>query len=158
MTAAIHPEYIPFILNIFMWLTPLFLILIISLYIMWCLHILMKNKPKKNLRPKRALTNDTLKGEKRLSMFQKFMEKMAKFKLSAQMKFSIIIFSYWFQWTPPCIVSITNSICNNCIDGTATSSIYWLTFSVCVVDPLVVLLLNTNVSLGCFSKKKNSKK
>lgn len=149
--ADIQPEYFGSIMNIIMWFTPLFSILFVSLYIMWCLHIIMKKKPTKSHSTSEMNSELT----ESLSFWRKTLKRILAIRVSAQTKFSIIIFSYWFQWVPPCILTIWNPLCNHCIQGPVADAIYWLTFTVCAVDPLVVLLLNPNVTMFCFREKKS---
>lgn len=139
-----------------MWFTPLFSIIVVSVYIMWCLHVILQNK-KKNQGPAKKVAKKSLSTlESELDWKKRLLSKIKKFKISAQTKFTIIILSYWLQWIAPCLLTIANPMCNHCINGPVADAIYWLTFTVCAVDPLVVLILNPNVTISCFRKKKNN--
>ena len=138
--ADFNPPWISSILNFIMWFVPLIVILYLSLHVMWCLRQIMKNKKQtKGGGHKKTTDNESQ------TLIQKLITLIFKSRLSAQTKFSIIIFSYWFQWIPPCILTIINPICDHCIQGAFAKTIYWLTFSSCAITPIVVLLLNPNV-------------
>lgn len=76
----------------------------------------------------------------------KFANFVQMFRLGPQVKFQIIIISYWIQWLPSFTINLFNPFCQ-CIPVDISEGIYWLTFSVSMTDPLVVLLLNPNVAL-----------
>lgn len=66
------------------------------------------------------------------------------FSLAPQSRFQIIIFSYCLQWFPSCIIALIDPVCA-CIPANLIANIYWLTFTVCLTDPLVILLFYSNV-------------
>lgn len=72
--------------------------------------------------------------------------------LGPQVRFQIIIISYWIQWLPSFLFDLFNPFCE-CVPANVSSGIYWLTFTVSMTDPLFALLLNPNVIL----KKSNSR-
>ncbi len=60
-------------------------------------------------------------------------------------KFIVIISIYWMQWAPPCFLTVFSPIISYKIPESMTKVIYWLTFTVCLSDPIVVLLVNSNI-------------
>jgi hypothetical protein len=81
-------------------------------------------------------------------------KKWAKYRLPAEKKFLIIMGSYWFQWFPPCIMVLISPFVY--IPASTYTGIYWLTYTVCVTDPICVLLLNPNIRLPRFNPFKRS--
>ena len=67
------------------------------------------------------------------------------FHLGPQIRFQIIIISYCLQWFPSCLIAIIDPLCNGCVESNVSGAIYWLTYTVCITDPLVILIFNTNV-------------
>lgn len=65
------------------------------------------------------------------------------FMLGPQARFQIIIISYCVQWFPSCIIALVDPFCG-CIPQELIASVYWLTFTVCLTDPLVILSLYSN--------------
>ena len=52
------------------------------------------------------------------------------FYFKPQTVFLIIISTYWMQWTPPCILTIIQTLCDSCINSIVFGDIYWLTYTV----------------------------
>lgn len=76
-----------------------------------------------------------------------FMRKIKKhMHLGPQSRFEIIILSYWLQWFPSCLIAIIDPLCA-CVPSSLSSTIYWLTYTVCLTDPLVILIFNPNVAI-----------
>lgn len=71
--------------------------------------------------------------------------KSRRFKMGAQTKLTIIIATYWTQWTLPCLITLIDPICN-CVSDEASTAIYWLTYTVTLTDPIIILLLNPNIA------------
>lgn len=67
-------------------------------------------------------------------------------RLGPQIRFEIIILSYWLQWFPSCLMAVVDPLCM-CVPSSLSATVYWLTYTVCLTDPLVILIFNPNVSL-----------
>ena len=151
------PVVVGFVFNMFLWFVPTFSIFFLATYILFKLRILSKKKKKKTQHAtsikiaQSSYDNDNFTRSNHVS--KKLTQLVRGVRLNAQTKFSIIIFSYLAQWMPPCLLTTINGLCSNCIDGPVYDGFYWLTYTVCLVDPIVVLLINTNVV--CFGRKKN---
>lgn len=68
--------------------------------------------------------------------------KYIKSKMHAQTKLTIIVLVYLAQWFPSCFMQIINSLCDSCISTQVEGTIYWLTFSVSLTNPLCLILLS----------------
>ena len=145
-----NPTFVGFIFNILFWLLPTCIIFIFSVFILYKLRIISNRNNKRKMKSivvaKSTENTDEQKNHIwsanfKLNCFSK------RFHLDSQQKFSIIIFSYLVQWMPPCLLTTLNGICSNCVKGSVFNVFYWLTYTVCLIDPLVVLFINTNVSL-----------
>lgn len=68
------------------------------------------------------------------------------FRLGPQIRFQIIIYSYCVQWFPSCILAIVDPICGRCVGSNVIGAVYWLTYTVCFTDALVILVFNPNVT------------
>ena len=155
-----NPSYIKVIYNIVLWFIPLFSILIVASYIIYILE--MRERRKKSMSNASSKGNFTVTflntqiasttSELKPSTYRKIFKYLYRFRLSGQAKFTIIIWTYWFEWAPPCVVTILNPLCDFCVPSDVTAVIYWLTYTVCLFDPLIVLILNPNVS--CMRKAK----
>lgn len=135
-------------LNIITWLIPLLLILIISIKIVYFLNMRKRNAivmraPKKSTIYSGNATTTTISRE---TWNRRLFKACFNYRFSAQTKFMIIISTYWLQWILPCLLTIINPICGECIPQDIYLAIYWTTFTVCLIDPLIVLILNPNVS------------
>lgn len=151
-----QPLYLGGILNLFTWFLPLLIIVVLSLYTMWEIRVIIKNKTQhlSHSSSQVIAANEARTSGKRLFWWRRKFNRLKTMRLSVQLRFTIIIFSYVSQWIPPCILTITNMFCGHCIVGTAVHLIYWLTFTVCAVDPLIVFIFNVNVNLLCNCKRK----
>lgn len=74
--------------------------------------------------------------------------------LGPQERFQIIITSYCVQWFPSCIIALIDPFCA-CVPPELIATIYWLTFTVCLTDPLVILFLYPNTVFKSKAKTKN---
>ena len=152
-----NPVAVGFILNMLLWFVPTCSIFFLATYILYKLRILSKKKKKKiKHAASTMMAHSTLDNDKFMrshNVSKKLTHFVKSIRLNAQTKFSIIIFSYLAQWMPPCFLANINGLCSNCITGPVYNGFYWLTYTVCLVDPIVVLLINTNVA--CFGRKKN---
>ena len=64
-------------------------------------------------------------------------------KLKAETKLSIILIVYLVQWVPSCLIWMIDSLCN-CVPNDISTVTYWLTFTVALTDPILILSLNSN--------------
>ena len=68
------------------------------------------------------------------------------FSLGPQIRFQIIIYYYCIQWFPSYILAIIDPICGRCIGSNVIGAVYWLNYTVCLTDALVILIFNPNVT------------
>ena len=149
-----NPAFVGFIFNILFWLLPTCIVFIFAVYILYKLRII-SNRNKKRKMKSVALAKAKSKSTDNMDEQNNYPWPTAfklnccrkRFRLDSQQKFSIIIFSYLAQWMPPCLLSTLNGLCSQCVNGALFNGFYWLTYTVCLIDPLVVLIINTNVSL-----------
>ena len=151
-------NYFNFILLVVAWFIPLVLIFVISVEIIFILRKRIKQKREMqearkvkkhhtiNRSDGSAMHTTTAGSPRSKTLIRNWFRKCFHHQLSASTKFIIIITTYWIQWFSPCLLVIINIVCNSCINTDIVSNIYWLTYTVCMVDPIVVLLLNPNVS------------
>ena len=52
--------------------------------------------------------------------------------------------SFWIQWIIPCLAVIFKPIHGN---DEIIENLYWLTYTVCVSDPIMVFFFNRNITL-----------
>ena len=120
--------------TILFWFLPLLGILVVSCLIFVYLKISQKRKQK---------FSNFKSNESNKSVF----ECLFHYHLSPQTVFTFIMLLYWIQWIIPCLVSLLIMIPNDQI----ITQVYWLTYTVCFTDALILLILNPNVSF--LSKK-----
>lgn len=151
-----------------LWLFLLIAILIVAIMIyLFLLEKAKRDKLKKRNRPNiqnnqssiifttltptsqlNQTTNTTVSStSSKISCWKK---KWARYRMPAEKKFLIIMGSYWLQWFPPCVMVIISPFIY--IPSSIYTGIYWLTYTVCVTDPICVLLLNPNIRLPRFKK------
>ncbi len=65
------------------------------------------------------------------------------FKLKPETKLTIIILVYLGQWLPSCFIWMIDSLCK-CVPNAVSTISYWLTFTVSLTDPILILVLNSN--------------
>lgn len=161
-----NPIYLEVILIFVSWFLPLLGIIIFGLYIIYILNMRRKKKRGINDRAKQisCLSSKIGHGSKQATGSDSIVLKSNKkepsllsyfkngFKLDVQAKFQIMIISYWIQWLPSCIIAMVDPICG-CVPSNVSSGIYWLTYTVCLSDPFVILLLNPNIKI----RKKKSR-
>jgi len=116
-------DYIEFILTLVSWFLPLITIVCIFLYF-------IKTLKHKNIEPA------TLQAQSNKA-------KKIKFKSNVETKLSIILIVYLVQWTPSCLIWMIHSLCN-CVPNDVSTMTYWLTFTVALTDPILILFLNSN--------------
>lgn len=164
------PIYFQAILNFILWFIPLALIIVIAFNIIYILK--QRSRIKSELQFTKVEKSTTVYinniatikkinyflVEKRASLSPSvFNQKNAKLKpnnvqraanrrlMNAHIKYVIIIGTFLAQWLPSCILAIVVPICNDCISNEVVSAFYWLTYTVCCTDAIMVLLLNSNV-------------
>lgn len=127
----LNPSYLIIVLQLFFWFTPLFLILLLTLFVMYLIR--EKNKKKgliktvssANVTEGGVSTSSEFKIFKAIKNPRYFLSKM--FKLNSQTKLTIIIATYLLQWCPSCIIALIDPVCL-CIPDNVTAGIYWLTY------------------------------
>ncbi len=138
-----NTQYISLFFNFIGWFVPLMLIFYFSAETMIFLrkrsrkidNLRKVNTPEtasitvitKRVTPSKK-TTVTSPMEKTKTKKIKRLKKLFQFK--PQTVFLIIISTYWIQWMPPCILTITQTLCDSCIDSIIFSDIYWLTYTV----------------------------
>ncbi len=131
----IRSDFIFFGLYFAFWLVPVLSVLAIGLWIISHLY-----KRSKRVIPSKVCV------KKKTFFLARFIVK------SSVVRFIIIISVYWVQWAPPCFMTVFTPLFSyNPVPKSVTKVVYWLTFTVCLADPLVVLILNPNVK---FRKRK----
>lgn len=151
VTVKFNPAQIKSVLVFIMVLTPLGFIKFLHIYIM----LILKKRNRNSLNHILVLNNSIKlyhvgnQQMKQISMNLK--RKMKNFLSGPQIRFQCIITFYWFQWILPCLFAFVNPIFN-CIPSSLESSIYWLTYTVCLTDPIIILLLNPNVTFNSLNR------
>jgi hypothetical protein len=144
-----QPPYAKLLMNVIFWFLPLFFILVLSIF------IIVKLLKRKNTRSKRnfilaRVSLNTGHTSFHNSISFKFKRNMLNMldslTLDAKIKFTVIILTFWVQWMPPCFLRILESACD-CIPESISIRIYWLTYTVCLTDPIILLILNPNIRL-----------
>ena len=113
------------VINYFVWLLPLKIVLITSIYLLYLLktRVLKKTSRKKGI---------------------------LKILLEPESKFLFIIGSYILQCSVPALYIVFEPFTSKYIE-TLTLALKWPSYSVCLTDPAIVLILYSNVRF--FSKK-----
>ena len=124
----------------FFWFLPMFNILIVSCIIFYYLRLNQIRRQHLNVNKVNRENNH----ENRKSLFEKVFK---RFHLGTQSVFTLIMSFYWIQWFIPCILRLLYFIFKIKIER----DFYWLTYTVCLTDPLILLIFNPNVSV--FYKK-----
>lgn len=133
------------------WFLPLVSIFVLSVVILVILNRRTRRKidMKSSLAVKSQHTNTGMESmATRLTSRQVILMRLRNFfHLGPQIRFQIIIISYCIQWFPSCLIALINPICNQCIEPNVIGAVYWLTYTVCFTDPLVILIFNPNVTI-----------
>ena len=158
------PAYVKLILNFFFWFIPMMMIISFAGLTIYLLVIRRRKKMSKSKRisklrnegesvKTRSVANTTTSsvrtGFSSLASIKSLIRSVMSALCSPEIKFMIIILTYWLQWAPPCFATMLQPLCN-CIPDSTYAAIYWVTYTVCMTDPLVILILNPNVS--CMKK------
>lgn len=113
------------------WFLPLLLIFIISTVI--CYHLYLK-KSQFSMNHRRTLNTQN----------KSIFERLFNYKLESQTMFTIVMSIYWIQWIVPCLIILSKLVF--VINEDFLSVTYWLTYSVCLTDPIILIIFNPNVS------------
>jgi hypothetical protein len=70
-----------------------------------------------------------------------------KSKLKSSTRYTIIITIFQLQWIPCCLLSLVTPFLNEHLSELINNIINWITNTVCLTDPIVVLILNKNLYL-----------
>jgi len=140
-----NPVYIQLIITFSTWFLPLIIIVCMLLYLMRALKI--KNSKKKIMlksNVSNAVTGFTNITKIAITQSATNNKSNAKKKqLKAETKLSIILIVYLVQWVPSCLIGMIDSMCK-CVPVGIITLTYWLTFTVSLTDPILILGLNTN--------------
>jgi hypothetical protein len=116
---------------IFFWFLPILSILIVSCVIFYYLR--MKQIRRQHLNENNENRQNRTENKKSLCW---------KTSKRTQSVFTLIMAFYWIQWFIPCIFRLIYFLKKIEI----ANEIYWLTYTVCLTDPLILLLFNPKVS------------
>ncbi len=118
------------IFQLIFWFLPLLIILIISCMIFYELKSKNKTNP--------STVHPTIDSNK--SLFQYFFN----FYIGKEALFAIIMSIYWIQWIIPSLINLIGYLTYIPIED--YSIVYWLTYTVCCTDAILLLLFNPNAS------------
>ena len=141
-----QPYFIGNIINLFLWLIPLILILILTILVIRALSM-RKFKSKKFINYNSSKKTTVLHNKDKVSLRMRLvsLKRFIPQKLSPEVKLLIIMISYLLQWFLPSTLTIFNGIL---FDAPVNVSfgIYWLTYTVCLTHPAIMLVSNSNIS------------
>lgn len=147
-----NPDFLGIILIFLTWFIPLTAIIILAVYILVILNrrrrqvaTMRKFSPSVTHVSALPINSEFPTNTSKRRVFKKKLK--SAFRLGPQIRFQIIITSYWIQWFPSCLIALIDPICL-CVPSNVSSTIYWLTYTVCLTDPLVILIFNPNVALS----------
>jgi hypothetical protein len=129
-------RYIQFAIYFIGWFLPLMLILIFSIQIIKYLVLKSQRTTNQrqminNSRDLMTITNNPTIDTNKTSINDSKKLRLKKvFRFKPQTIFLIIISTFWLQWIPPCILTLIQPICNDCINIDLYNDIYWLTYTV----------------------------
>ncbi len=112
------------------WLFPLCCTFILCFFIFYYLKIGQTRRLNLHSQPVNHI-------ETKKSLF----EYVFGYNLSTQSVFIIIMSIHWFQWFIPCVIRLIEFFYDTHLDD----GFYWLTYTVCLTDPLVLLIFNPNL-------------
>ncbi len=125
------------LINIFfLWFLPMFNIFIVSCIIFHYLRLNQIRKQNLNVNNENRENNH----ENRKNLLEKVIK---RFHLGTQSVFTLMMSCYWIQWFIPFILRLLYLIFEIKIE----SDLYWLTYTVCLTDPIILLIFNPNVSV-----------
>lgn len=146
------PAYMETIFILFTWFIPLIVIIVLAALILVILNKRRRQVASLN-KFSSSVTCITTTGVRQIRAKINFMRKLKTyFRLGPQIRFQIIIASYWLQWFPSCLIALIDPICAWCVPANFSMAVYWLTYTVCLTDPLVILFFNPNVALHASRK------
>jgi hypothetical protein len=122
------PAYTQFLYFFFGVFIPLVIIIVLSIYVAVVIGKKQRVKRLKNKKNKAPhTTTTTATGEATTS--NKVNKKAKKeFRLSPEVRLSLIVLVYIIQYTPSCFLDLINSLCN-CIPTDLSTALYWLTYT-----------------------------
>ncbi len=135
LTLNIDGTFRMFIFQILFWLLPFLFIIIVSIIIFYYLKLRQNTRDQRRLEQNRQQNTNINK-----SLF----ENIFKIKFGSHTLFTIIMSVYIIQWLIPFIVELL--MFNSTIQIPFIDSIYWLTYTVCLTDALILVFFNSNVS------------
>jgi hypothetical protein len=130
----IDGTYQMFIFEIVFWLLPFLFIILVSIIIFYYLKL------RQNIRNQREQNRQQNNNNNNKSLF----ENIFKIKFGSHTLFTIIMSVYIIQWLIPFIVELL--VFNSTIQISFIDCIYWLTYTVCLTDALILVFFNSNVS------------
>lgn len=122
-----------FLFSFFFWFSPLLGIPIVSGIIFY--HLKKQQNRKIQLRNICFETNKCL------------FELLFNYRMHSKSVFGLMMSAYLFQWTIPCLVKLFASLIASKGLNSLFTNIYWLTFTVCLTDPIILLIFNPNLSI-----------
>jgi hypothetical protein len=135
----IDGTYQMFIFEILFWLLPLLFIIVVSIIIFYYLKLRQNMRNQRRLEQNRQQNNNNNNNNK--SLF----ENIFKIKFGSHTLFTIIMSVYIIQWLIPFTFEllIFNS---TIIQIQFIDCMYWLTYTVCLTDAIILVFFNSNVS------------
>ena len=139
-----HSNLQQFLLSFFFWFVILMSLLMVGIILMFNMNIL-KNKRISFITNTDGNSTNGKKIKKRIRTIN----------LHSQLKIVLLVFTFWIQWMIPCTFYVLNALLHFLSDQ-AMYNIYWLTYTVCFTDPIVIYLLNPKI--GTHTQKNNKSK
>lgn len=127
------PFYLEFIFNFVLIFLPLFLIILIVLYTIKVIRL------KGAFQLHEKFSSDQ-------TQHSSSSNKPNKRSLKARGKLSIMVVFFIMEWLPPLVIILTNTFCG-CIPFRWEKKIYFLTFSGALIDPILIMILNSRYKL-----------
>lgn len=99
------------------------------------------------------MLNMNILKNKRITFFLKSDENSVKKKnriralnIHSQLKIVLLVFTFWIQWMIPCVFYLLD-IFMHIFSDHVMNNIYWLTYTVCFTDPIVIYIFNPKIGL-----------
>ena len=119
------------------WFLPFILIIIVSIIIFY--YLKLRQNIRDQIRHEQHLQQNNNNNNDK-SLF----ERVFKLKFGSHTLFTIMMSIYLVQWLLPFIVELL--MFHSFIEESLDYSLYWLTYTVCLTDPLILIFFNANVS------------
>ena len=164
-----NPRYVSCIINFFTWFLFLIFIFMHSVYLIYLIYKLnakrkMVFKELAAQLPQSKSTDNKLSALSLLcsTFFYLFIDFIHRWNIfinqnkfyKVQIRFLFIIISFWVQWIIPCILNIISSSFIN-FPYEISNSVYWLTYTACMTDPIMMFIFNNIIYLKRSSRKVN---